>query len=232
MEGMKNFETFDQFLDATQDLLFPIPQGEKKSDYHGEGWNACYARMEKLVETENENSMLRDLLQNRMPAGAIAETTYQPILDENEELKETNEKITEENSEYIAANHELEKEIKQLKEQIEFLKNEKGLEEWEKLNQFFGGCEDFKAQPIIDYVGGLYKIEDKSHKLEEENKFLKDEGSVGWRAEHLKQERSNWAEILTTATRKLEAKIQVLEEELACVTSQRDTFGDMIKSKN
>jgi len=23
-----------------------------------------------------------------------------------------------------------------------------------------------------------------------------------------------------------------LEEELACVTSQRDTFGDMIKSKN
>lgn len=35
-----------------------------------------------------ENEMLRDLIQNKMPVGCIAETTYQPILDENEKLKE------------------------------------------------------------------------------------------------------------------------------------------------
>jgi len=198
MEGMKNFETFDQFLDATQDLLFPIPQGEKKSDYHGEGWNACYARMEKLVETENENSMLRDLLQNRMPAGAIAETTYQPILDKNEELIEANE-------EYIAANHELEKEIKQLKEQIEFLKNEKGLEE---------DAEHLRKE--------REQLRDWKNTLEKENKKLKEEHKTYKRiAEKFEKKRQGQF-----------ARMNKLEEELACVTSQRDTFGDMIKSKN
>jgi len=39
-------------------------------------------------QSQEENSMLRDLLQNRMPTGCIAETTYQPILKENEKLKE------------------------------------------------------------------------------------------------------------------------------------------------
>ena len=45
-------------------------------------------------ELENETEILKDLLQNRMPVGCIAETTYQPILDENETLKEENVKLT------------------------------------------------------------------------------------------------------------------------------------------
>jgi hypothetical protein len=39
-------------------------------------------------ELKEENDMLRDLLQSRVPVGCICETTYQPILDENEKLKE------------------------------------------------------------------------------------------------------------------------------------------------
>jgi cell division septum initiation protein DivIVA len=46
-----------------------------------------------MDELKNENLMLRDLLQNRVPVGCVAETTYQPILDENEKLKEENEKL-------------------------------------------------------------------------------------------------------------------------------------------
>ena len=41
----------------------------------------------QIAQLTMENSILRDLLQNRMPMGCIAETTYQPILDENENLK-------------------------------------------------------------------------------------------------------------------------------------------------
>ena len=42
-----------------------------------------------------ENEMLRDLIQNKMPVGCIAETTYQPILDQNEKLKEERDKLKE-----------------------------------------------------------------------------------------------------------------------------------------
>jgi hypothetical protein len=48
---------------------------------------------EKNKKLEQENSMLRDLLQDRMPVGCIAETTYQPVLAENEKLKEENDKL-------------------------------------------------------------------------------------------------------------------------------------------
>ena len=39
------------------------------------------------AQLRQENSMLRDLIQNKLPVGCIAETTYQPTLDENEKLK-------------------------------------------------------------------------------------------------------------------------------------------------
>ena len=42
----------------------------------------------KKDKLEMDNSILRDLLQNRMPTGCIAETTYQPILDENEKMQD------------------------------------------------------------------------------------------------------------------------------------------------
>ena len=41
----------------------------------------------QIQDLQMENSVLRDLLQQKMPVGCIAETTYQPILDENEKLK-------------------------------------------------------------------------------------------------------------------------------------------------
>ncbi len=43
---------------------------------------------ENVKELKQENSMVRDLLQNRVPVGCIAETTYQPILEKNEGLRE------------------------------------------------------------------------------------------------------------------------------------------------
>ena len=42
---------------------------------------------EERKTLKQENSILRDLIQNKLPVGCIAETTYQPILDENEKLK-------------------------------------------------------------------------------------------------------------------------------------------------
>jgi len=43
---------------------------------------------EEIKELKQEKEILKDLLQERIPQGCIAETTYQPILDENEQLKE------------------------------------------------------------------------------------------------------------------------------------------------
>ena len=62
------------------------------------------AENEKL---KYENEILRDLLQNRNHVLGVAEPTYQPILDENEKLKEEFKKLKEE--------------IKKLIEEIEFL---------------------------------------------------------------------------------------------------------------
>ena len=62
------------------------------------------AENEKL---KYENEILRDLLQNRNHVLGVEEPTYQPILDENEKLKEEIKKLKEE--------------IKKLKEEIEFL---------------------------------------------------------------------------------------------------------------
>tara|TARA_R110002096_G_scaffold30119_1_gene90107 strand:+ start:150 stop:674 length:525 start_codon:yes stop_codon:yes gene_type:complete len=51
----------------------------------------------QIQDLQMENSVLRDLLQQKMPVGCIAETTYQPTLDENEKLKEENAKLKQEN---------------------------------------------------------------------------------------------------------------------------------------
>jgi hypothetical protein len=45
---MKQFETFDDFLDATENLLF---SEEKETAV---GWNACYARMEELLKLNED----------------------------------------------------------------------------------------------------------------------------------------------------------------------------------
>jgi hypothetical protein len=49
--------------------------------------------MGTIEELKQENEILRDLLQQGLPQGCIAETTYQPILDENEKLKEKNDEL-------------------------------------------------------------------------------------------------------------------------------------------
>tara|TARA_R110001583_G_scaffold19678_1_gene76769 strand:- start:44 stop:436 length:393 start_codon:yes stop_codon:yes gene_type:complete len=84
------------------------------------------------AQLRQENSMLRDLIQNKLPVGCIAETTYQPILDENEKLKndidgllEEIKKLKKEDDQmedtlsslnfYMEANQELKKEIKEIK---------------------------------------------------------------------------------------------------------------------
>ena len=69
----------------------------------------------KLYEhSQQENSILRDLLQDRMPMGCIAETTYQPILDENEKLEEELEELKGDHEELTKENQKLEKENDEL----------------------------------------------------------------------------------------------------------------------
>jgi len=75
------------------------------------------ANIKLRQEREDENNILRDLLQNRMPATCIAETTYQPILDENEKLKEQNNKLLLKETKTHNENVSLKSEIKELKEE-------------------------------------------------------------------------------------------------------------------
>lgn len=70
------------------------------------------AIIDATIKLKQENSMLRDLLQNRMPVGCIAETTYQPVLEENEKLKEKIDDIKEENK-------KLEEKSKELRESVD-----------------------------------------------------------------------------------------------------------------
>ena len=81
-----------------------------------------------MDELKNENLMLRDLLQNRVPVGCVAETTYQPILDENEKLKEENNGLKEDikllteagekTSELLWSSTEKQKELKEENEKL------------------------------------------------------------------------------------------------------------------
>ena len=91
---------------------------------------------EENKDLKQENSLLRDLIQDKMPVGCIAETTYQPIIADNENLvnciQENHERIkglkeriakTEEETEdalaslnfYQEANKELKVELKKLR---------------------------------------------------------------------------------------------------------------------
>jgi len=68
----------NKLLKEIEDLKLKLKRAEDALD----------EQMEKNEDLGQDNSILRDLLQKRMPVGCIAETTYQVILDENEKLKE------------------------------------------------------------------------------------------------------------------------------------------------
>ena len=76
----------------------------------------------QIQDLQQENSILRDLLQKRMPVGCIAETTYQPTLDENEKLKEKIEELEKEVSLINSEEMENEEKVAELKEENEKLK--------------------------------------------------------------------------------------------------------------
>jgi cell division septum initiation protein DivIVA len=66
---------------------------KKVSDHRDRLLRKTKKQAKEIEELKQEAEVLRDLLQNRMPTGCIAETTYQPILDENEKLKEEIEEL-------------------------------------------------------------------------------------------------------------------------------------------
>jgi len=68
----------NKLLKEIEDLKLKLKRAEDALD----------EQMEKNEDLGQDNSILCDLLQERMPVGCIAETTYQVILDENEKLKE------------------------------------------------------------------------------------------------------------------------------------------------
>ena len=184
---MKNFETFDQFLDATQDLLFPIPQGEKKSDYHGEGWNACYARMKEITE----------------------------------ELKKEKEQRYEDNEKARRVICEISKQV----------------EEYEGcMPDYYGKATPGDIEEVVENLKD--EIDETAEELEAKIKVLKEkiqEQGDKLIAFHAKKEvlPENASSACVSAVLAVKNdEIKGLREELACVTSQRDTFGDMIKSKN
>jgi cell shape-determining protein MreC len=118
---MKQFETFDDFIDATEVLL----------GKDGEGWNACYVRMEKLVETEKENSELKEendnweaddnnltkvmsMVSKELEEDDISWTSVDDIIDIVKQLKNENRQLK------IAGD----KTAEALNGRIEFLKEE------------------------------------------------------------------------------------------------------------
>ena len=68
-------------------------ENKKISDQRDRVVRKMRRQTKEIEDLKQENEILRDLLQNRMPTGCIAETTYQPILDENEKLKEEIEEL-------------------------------------------------------------------------------------------------------------------------------------------
>ena len=129
---------------------------------------------QKFQDAQQEVEILKDLLQNRMPVGCIAETTYQPVLDENETLKEEVEELREEIASLENSNEELE------------TKNEKNLERNQDLKGFRSVCDSLSLPELTDDCLMEYlKEEDKAGaeldrvwrkeiaELKEENKRLK-----------------------------------------------------------
>ena len=116
-------------------------------------------------------------------------------------------------------------------------------EEWDELNSFFGGCEDFKAQPIIDYVGKYHQMEDEYYKLQEENEKLKAEvekltpapkkmPSSGWQrkakqeSEKLRAEEVERKKKIAPYCNDLEADLYEVANKIQC----EDTFGPLLKA--
>lgn len=127
-------------------------------------------------ESQEENSMLRDLLQNRMPTGCIAETTYQPVLEENEKLKERV--------------FELEKEFEEVKKERDIFKglhkitrckkvgfmNMKASEDFDKLKEENEKLKSLKQSEINEIVKsdeGTMKLYGDLAKLMSDNEKLK-----------------------------------------------------------
>ena len=113
-------------------------------------------------DLQKENEMLRDLLQNRIPVGCIAETTYQPVLAENESLKE---KIDELKAElqlkidcYSKLYHEFDAEHNRL------------LDERVKFSEYLSKVSKALG---IEWHGEYQDIINKAHSLRQEKKSAK-----------------------------------------------------------
>ncbi len=94
-ERVKKLEAENKKLKEALELA-----NQRKMPY---GWTteSCKNWMEENEELKKVNSMLSDLLQDRMLVGCIPQTTYQQVLAENEELKK---KLEEEPRGYLPAN--------------------------------------------------------------------------------------------------------------------------------
>ena len=156
------------------------------------------ANIKLRQEREDENNILRDLLQNRMPATCIAETTYQPILDENEKLKEQNNKLLLKETKTHNENVSLKSEIKELKEERDgeaeyiietkiedgdlftniYVENiEEQLEQqqkwFEEINELIGAkSEDPTLCSVAEYVKGMKIVDNELSKARKYERFL------------------------------------------------------------
>tara|TARA_R110000803_G_scaffold2781_7_gene9598 strand:+ start:1507 stop:2166 length:660 start_codon:yes stop_codon:yes gene_type:complete len=100
-EEIQNHKTKEELCDW---VLDNVGDGNPYYDLNllaEEIWDMKSALKEGNKKLKEENSMLRDLLQDRMPVGCIAETTYQPILEENEKLKNEIKDIKEDGAKII-----------------------------------------------------------------------------------------------------------------------------------
>ena len=154
------------------------------------------AVVDGVIELKQENSMLRDLLQDRMPVGCIAETTYQPILEENENLKEEVEKLKEENKKlqeltdgimnesntgHIQGTNAYEKFCQAM---CELNYDEKWITEHKEENKKLKwDCEQMGKSPWVGTPAcdKMLKLIGENKELKEENKKLKEEGGTNQR---------------------------------------------------
>jgi len=78
---MKHFQTFDDFLNAVEDLLFPPAKGEtsysqEEDPENHPGWDACYARMKEITEELKKEKEQR-YEDNEKARGVICELSKQ-----------------------------------------------------------------------------------------------------------------------------------------------------------
>ena len=152
-------------------------------------YKALYeAQLEENKKLKQENSMLRDLLQDRMPVGCIAETTYQPILEENEKLKNEIKDIKEDGAKIIEQlGDELHKEylIPLRKENEGLVKEAEENQKKMKYYQFYiytmdgGGIGGFKKEDVDQFTDDQklreYLYEEIGYEEEEEESESEEE---------------------------------------------------------